>query len=84
MFLSLELLYKSCFILISPAGGIFKLDFPTFVYKNAYAAIVTNDVHFELAKVPKKSKKTILCPDLLNLLLMLIKLLPIRQYLPMP
>ena len=62
MFLSLELLYKSCFILISPAGGtylggIFKFDFPTFVYKNSYFAIVINGVYFEKAKVPKKSHK---------------------------
>ena len=32
-------------------------DFPTFVYKNVYAAVVINDVHFEVAKVPKNSPK---------------------------
>ena len=55
IFLFLELLYKSCFILISPAGGIFKLDFPTFVYKNTYTPIVIKviiDVHLKIAKVP--------------------------------
>ena len=43
-----------CLLLIS---RILYLYFPTFVYKNAYAAIVINGVHFEKAKVPKNSPK---------------------------
>ena len=57
IFLSLELLFKSGIILIFDYICIFEFDFPTFVYQNAYAAIVINGVHFEIAKVPKKSPK---------------------------
>ena len=44
-------------ICLSLISRILDLYFPTFVYKNAYAAIVINGVHFEKAKVPKNSPK---------------------------